>query len=213
MENQPCKPPMIKPGERLVSVLCTMPGSIYHNLPGTDCYDKIRDARTFSGQTPVIAHPPCRLFSRMRGFANRYPGEMNLAALCLWNVRTCGGVLEHPAQSVLWDMCRMPKPGQGVDIYGGFSIQIDQNAYGHPARKRTWLYIAGHTPRSIPAPLLSPVLPSAVISGTGKRVFLPEVPKALRSHTPLAFAEFLLSIARSSQPLPVGEHPILHRLD
>lgn len=204
---------MIDPGTRIVSVLCTMPASIYNDLPGTVCYDRDRDARTFSGQTPVIAHPPCRLFSRMRSFANRVPGEMNLASLCLWHVRSCGGVLEHPAQSILWDLCFLPKPGQGVDLYGGFSIQVDQVAYGHPARKRTWLYIGGHTPKSIPAPLLSPELPSGIVCGTGKRSRRPEIPKALRSHTPRAFAEFLLEIARSSQPLPMGVHPVLHKLE
>ena len=37
--------------------------SIYKTMPGVDAYDRLRDALTFSGGMPVIAHPPCRAWS------------------------------------------------------------------------------------------------------------------------------------------------------
>lgn len=46
-----------------VAVLFARADSIYKGLPGVDVYDADRDARTFPGGCPVVAHPPCRAWA------------------------------------------------------------------------------------------------------------------------------------------------------
>lgn len=53
-----------------ISVLFTMPGSIYHTIPGADCWGlPERDALEWPGGSPIVAHPPCRLWGRLRAFS------------------------------------------------------------------------------------------------------------------------------------------------
>src|SRR5207344_928057 len=54
-----------------------------------------------------------------------------------------GGVLEHPRYSRLWSHCRLPQPGEFTDAWGGHTLEVCQCDWGHPARKRTWLYVVG----------------------------------------------------------------------
>lgn len=53
-----------------VAVLFARQDSTYKALSGVDVYDIDRDARTFQGGMPVVAHPPCRAWGRLRAFAN-----------------------------------------------------------------------------------------------------------------------------------------------
>ncbi|MCL1888315.1 MAG: hypothetical protein FWF96_05545, partial [Kiritimatiellaeota bacterium] len=83
-----------------VAVLCVAPRSHYKKIPGCDCYDAKRDAFNFPGWLPVVAHPPCRSWSRMRHFVKgNCARERELAARCVEWVRKFGGVLDHPAYS------------------------------------------------------------------------------------------------------------------
>ena len=52
-----------------VAVLFARSDSNYRAIPGTDVFDLARDARTFRGGMPVVAHPPCRSWGRLRHFA------------------------------------------------------------------------------------------------------------------------------------------------
>jgi hypothetical protein len=65
-------------------------------------------------------------------------------AAALQAVRSCGGVIEHPQGSNAWRHFRLPIPeGRGwtvADAFGGRSCYVDQGAYGHKAKKPTWLY-------------------------------------------------------------------------
>jgi hypothetical protein len=122
-----------------VSVLCAHPRSFYFGLPVT-VFDERRDARTFSGRGPVIAHPPCRGFSRMRGLARASQSELELARWCCRVVQVNGGVLEQPRLSRLWREMALPYPG--FSGAGGFCIEVDQWAWGHRAVKPTWLFVA-----------------------------------------------------------------------
>lgn len=102
------------------AVLCVRPGSAYFALP-VDAYDALRDARTYRGPLPVVAHPPCALWGRLRAFAKGNDGEASLGPLCVDAVRRWGGVLEHPKDSTLWRACGLPRPGAGRDQFGGFT--------------------------------------------------------------------------------------------
>ena len=126
----------------LVSVLFAARDSIYKTIPGLDVWDIDRDALNWPGGNRGIFHPPCRLWSKwLRHLSTAPPEEKNLALWSVEQVRKEGGILEHPACSLLWDEAEIPKPGTG-DKYG-FSIALYQQWFGHKAQKATWLYICG----------------------------------------------------------------------
>lgn len=104
----------------MIAVLFARPDSIYKKLPDTDVYDMERDARTYDGPHPVVAHPPCRAWGNFAMFAKPRPDERNLARLAVELVREFGGVLEHPYGSKLWPAQRLPETGQR-DAWGGQS--------------------------------------------------------------------------------------------
>lgn len=102
-------------------------------------YDADRDARTYAGPWPVVAHPPCETWGRLRHFSTKDTHDLALHAVA--QVRRYGGVLEHPAESTLWKECGLPEPeGMFADFFGGRSYEIMQGDFGHAAPKRTWLY-------------------------------------------------------------------------
>ena len=58
----------------MVAVLFARADSVYKTLPGVDVYDIERDARTYDGPWPVVAHPPCTRWSMINGVVlSRYP--------------------------------------------------------------------------------------------------------------------------------------------
>lgn len=178
-----------------VAVLFARADSVYKTLPDCDVYDIDRDARTYDGPWPVVAHPPCRAWGRLRTFANPRPDERNLARLAVALVREFGGVIEHPAGSTLWDHQRLPKPGDR-DPFGGWTLAAPQFWWGHRAEKATWFYIVGCPPADIPSlPLALGDAPCVVQSR--KRVdHRPHISKAEREHTPPELAAWLVELAR-----------------
>lgn len=111
-------------------------------------YDAEDDALSYDGPLPVVAHPPCGPWGRLRHLSKK--DRADLAPLAVAQVRRWGGVLEHPAHSKLWDACSLPKPGEPLDLWGGGTLRVDQSDFGHVARKPTWLYIVGGTPGPMP---------------------------------------------------------------
>lgn len=132
-----------------VAVLFARADSIYKTIPGTDVWDIERNARLWPGGAPVVAHPPCRAWGRLRQFAKPRKGERQLAIWSVRQVRQFGGVLEHPVGSLLWKKAGLPPPGQ-TDHYGGWTLPIHQNWWGHRAEKATLLYIVGCPPGETP---------------------------------------------------------------
>lgn len=172
-----------------VAVLFARENSNYFKYPDLDIYPASRDARTYNGNLPVICHPPCRMWGRLAHWAKYSQEEKDLALFAVDQVRKCGGVLEHPAYSKLWDTEKLlPLPGQ-KDDFGGFTLPVWQGYFGHRAPKDTWLYIVGVNPKKLPLIPLSLGLPDGRIEKMGK---------SERESTPTDFCEFLIKIAKAA---------------
>lgn len=136
----------------MIAALFVRRGGPYWNLPGVDPWDEARDARLYPGPYPVVAHPPCSRWCRLAGLVEARWGHKRgedggCFEAALDAVRTWGGVLEHPAYSDAWAAFGLPRPerhgGWQGGLCGGFSCQVEQGRYGHPAKKATWLYAFG----------------------------------------------------------------------
>lgn len=202
-----------------VSVLYVDPRGPYPKLVA-DWWDEKRDARLYAGPNPVVAHPPCGPYSKQR---HNYRGnEHDCAPRALEQVRAFGGVLEHPAGSTFWDMADLPKPTRenawtGIlssfgDGFGGYTIEVEQVEWGHPARKPTWLYINGveywpHVKRLLDSRPFRGRAPTHWCSGNRQNKGGGSVPPGIkvcsaqqRRRTPLAFAEWLVELAAVARP-------------
>ena len=179
-----------------VAALFVRADSVYKTIPGVDCYDIDRDARTWPGGCPLIAHPPCRSWGRLRQFAKPREDEKELGPWAVAQVRQLGGVIEHPAESTLFVHCRMPRPGQFPDEFGGWTLAVDQFIFGHRAEKATWLYVVGCEPDDLPHMPIRGGSPPHCIRPTKAYPRLPSVTKAEREHTPPALALWLVDLAR-----------------
>lgn len=189
-----------------IAVLFARADSIYKKMPGCDVWDQERNALNWGGGTPVVAHPPCRAWGTLRHMANPRPGEKELAVWAIGQVRTWGGVLEHPKRSTLWPHMNLPT-GTKRDAWGGFSILVNQNWWGHRAEKATMLYVCGIEPKQTPPMPYTLDCVQFTVSTSGRRVNGqrlrkgPEVTKAEREATPAALAIWLVELARRCQPI------------
>ena len=124
--------------EMKVAVLCVAKNSVYHDMPDVDAYDSDRDCRSFAGGQKLVAHPPCRTWSAFCSHqAKAPPGEKELGLFCANHLRECGGVLEHPGHSRLFEAAGLPRPGERKD--GLFTLEVWQAWWGYPMKKTTWL--------------------------------------------------------------------------
>lgn len=186
---------------RRVSVLFAHRRSPYFDLP-VDVYDERRDVMSFTnrGGGPVIAHPPCRLWSRMRAFSTAPSSERAYAFFSLALVRVYGGVLEQPAYSLFWKTAGLPDPratgaSPQLDQYGGWSIAVSQKWWGHLAEKPTWLYVVGCKPADLPE-IPYCILPAKRVCATSRtRRDRSELSPAQRDLTPIKFAWWLEELA------------------
>lgn len=136
-----------------IAALYVETGGAYYGLPDVDAWDEVRDARLYAGPHPVVAHPPCSTWCRLAkvnearyGHAVGSDGGCFAAALAA--VDRFGGVLEHPAYTYAWGAYGLPRPSRGWQrtLSGAYVTEVSQSAYGHAARKRTWLYYVGPPP-------------------------------------------------------------------
>ena len=137
-----------------VAALYVIKNGPYYGLDGVDPWDESRDARTYEGPYPVVAHPPCARWGRYWGGAPTTWPRLKLGddggcfMHALRAVRQFGGVLEHPEGSHAWRAFGLnapPRQGAWIvaDFMGGWTCCVEQGAYGHQARKATWLYARG----------------------------------------------------------------------
>lgn len=188
-----------------VAVLYVDPRGPYPGLV-TEWYDEARDARGYEGPHPVVAHPPCGPWSTMRHLSRETTADC--APRALEQVREFGGVLEHPARSSFFRAHGVPTPSDFKDAWGGYTIEVQQCDWGHPARKRTWLYIVGVEHQYLP-PRPAPREPTHWASGSRGRSAGKQgspVPPGIkvcsaqqRRRTPVEFARWLIAIAESAE--------------
>ena len=186
----------------MISALFVQPKGIYQAM-GLDCWNEKRDARNYEGPNPVIAHPPCQLwgnlahvnFKRYGGEHNRPGNDGGCFEAAMWSVRLYGGVLEHPAFTNAWKaygLTRPPKtPGWLQVSEREWVCEVWQSAYGHKARKRTWLFYAGDRK---PFELNWERLPGSHQVGWFDRS-KPTLSKKEASATPPSFAQTLIQLA------------------
>lgn len=166
-------------------------------------WDEARDARTYAGPWPVVAHPPCGPWPSLRHLHSR-PDERGLGLLAVEQVRRFGGVLEQPAGSRLWDAAGLPTTS--VCSADGYALLVEQCSWGHVARKKTWLWLVGVDRSLALSGLRSGGKPTHWVSGGRNCKTGGSVPPGIkvcsaqqRRRTPVAFAEWLLSLARQAR--------------
>jgi hypothetical protein len=206
----------------MIAALYVECGGAYFGLPDVDPWDEARDARLYEGPWPVVAHPPCQRWGKLwagqplhikrTGERKTKGDDAGCFAAALAAVRRWGGVLEHPWQSHAWPHFNLNTPPRSggwivADWFGGWTCCVEQGRYGHYARKPTLLYAHGVDLPELDWGKGEPRLDPAVVERMGlKRAKrLGEVGgrgggqnSNPRIHTPPAFRELLLSIARSS---------------
>ena len=194
---------------RTVAALYVEPKGCYVGVPGVDPWDEARDARTYAGPHPVVAHPPCQLwgamanvnFARWGGEHNRPGNDGGCFAAALAAVNRWGGVLEHPAKTRAWAAYGLEKPtGIGWQRSGlGWVCEVWQSAYGHRANKATWLYYRGR--RKPPELRWERPIGTHQIGfhdQRGPEKNKPTLGKREANATPLAFRDELLRLALHS---------------
>ncbi len=204
----------------MIAALYIEAGGAYAGLPCVETWDEARDARTYAGPHPVVAHPPCQRWGRFWHGSPRKPHQFKLGddggcfAAALAAVRAWGGVLEHPEASQAWAAFGLKAPPRAggwvsADWEGGWTCRVEQGFYGHAARKATWLYANGVDLPSLRwgegDQRLDPVMlerhgyeyarrKGLVSMVGGKRK------TEIRNATPLEFRDLLIAIARTAKP-------------
>ncbi len=190
----------------MIAALYVETGGHYFGVEGVDPWDIARDARNYEGPYPVVAHPPCHLwvnfaalnFKRYGGEHNRPGNDDGCFGSALNSVRRWCGVLEHPAHSNAWRHFSLTAPtGIGWTRVGEreWVCEVWQSAYGHKARKRTWLYYVGEMP---PLEMDWTRKPGTAQCGWFDRV-KPTLSKKEASRTPIPFRDALLNLARTAR--------------
>lgn len=191
----------------MIAALFVATGGAYFGLPDVDPWDEKRDARLYAGPWPVVAHPPCSTWCQLahvnqKRYGHKVGDDGGCFESALKSVRTFGGVLEHPAASIAWPRFGLQSPSRGgweQDlITGEWVCKVFQSAYGHRARKATYLFYVGKRP---PAELdWSCPKPTATVSflknhGGGD---LPRLSKKEAKASPPKFRDALLALARGA---------------
>lgn len=202
----------------MIAALFVETDGAYFGLPGVDPWDKSRDARSYAGPHPVVAHPPCERWGRYWGGAPRKPHQYKLGddggcfAAALGAARRWGGVIEHPEASHAWAAFGLKAPPRDggwivADFEGGWTCCVEQGHYGHMARKATWLYASGVALPSLrwgaSEQRIHPVALAKHGYAKARRIGMMAMvggkdKTRIRNATPPEFREMLISMARTA---------------
>jgi hypothetical protein len=158
-----------------------------------------RDApRGRASTVPALGELRGSQFQPLRGGHNRPGNDGGCFESALDSIHRCGGVIEHPAGSNAWVAFGLPRPlahgWAASNVTGEWVCEVWQSAYGHKARKRTWLIYVGKRP---PFELDWSRNPGTHQVGWFDRI-KPTLSKSEASRTPAAFADVLIALARQS---------------
>lgn len=199
-----------------IAVLYTMKNSVYDTIPGIETWGIERDARTYKGPYPVVAHPPCARWGRYWSGGPSTPyrrlkgDDDGCFAAALWAVRTFGGILEHPADSWAYKwfgLATPPRSGGWISADRfGYTCCIEQLRYGHRAQKATWLYAVGCDLPDLKwgrSPIGTGIRMDDGLSKENRQRMIKtgrcqQISKRERARTPMEFALLLIEIARTA---------------
>jgi hypothetical protein len=117
-------------GVEAVAVLWVARDSVYWSFwPEVELWGVGRDANSYAGPHPIIAHPPCGPWGNFKWKCFRDKKADGVKAIEL--VHRWGGVIEHPVGSTLF--ADHGRPGAAIE-------RVNQADYGHQALKPTLLY-------------------------------------------------------------------------
>jgi hypothetical protein len=196
----------------MIAALYVQPKGCYAGLSDIDLWPEARDARNYAGPHPVVAHPPCQLwtrfahvnFARWGGEHNRPGNDGGCFVAALSAIKTWGGVLEHPAFSDAWKAYDLPRPiaGRWLHKDGLWVAEVWQSAYGHKARKRTWLaYSGAAAPAELDWRRVEGTHQIGFHDQRGPARNKPTISGKAASATPPAFRDVLLAIAGGARGL------------
>lgn len=191
---------------RTVAVLFARRDSIYKTMEACDVWDEDRNALKWPGGAPIVSHAPCGHWGRLATFCTKDLAEKEYAIWSIDMIRSYGGVFEHPITSRLFSKgaLKYPLPARGDrDKWGGYVITIAQWWFGHRAEKWTKIYVCGCDPANLPEiPIRLGDAPCVIQTRVkrGESGYRPHVSKPEREHTPKALAEWLVEVARRTQP-------------
>lgn len=195
-----------------VAALFVFENGPYADIPGVTPYGVNRDAFVYDGPDPVVAHPPCARWGRYwygqpGGKRLKKGDDGGMFERALYQVRTWGGVLEHPADTSAWPFYGINKPpreggwvpADGFEWPAGlaWTCAVEQGHYGHLARKPTWLYYVGR--REPPDLIWGPSVVARRPGESPRRGMLERLSKRQRALTPIPFRDLLVKLARYSR--------------
>lgn len=214
---------VVTTAQAMIAALYVETGGCYFGLSGVDPWDQVRDARLYAGPHPVVAHPPCQRWGKLwagqplhiknTGQRKTKGDDAGCFEAALAAVRKHGGVLEHPWGSHAWPHFGLAVPERSggwimADFLGGWTCCVEQGQYGHYARKPTLLYAFGVDLPSLSWGYSYAQLDPAVVERMGlqRAKRLGEVGargggqnSTARIHTPVAFRDLLIDMARSAR--------------
>jgi len=193
----------------MIAALFVEKNGCYSKLDNIDLWCKDRDARNYLGPYPVVAHPPCNLWTRFAivnfirwgGDHNKPRNDNGCFKSALQSIKKFGGVLEHPAFSYAWDEYDLPRPKVlGWQKHGDIWIcEVWQSAYGHKARKRTWLIYSGkNDPFELNWDRPNGTHQIGGFDQRGKDRNKPTISGKAASATPISFRDELLLLAKQA---------------
>jgi hypothetical protein len=156
----------------MISVLCIQKNSNYLQLPNLDLWNESRNTYNYTGINPVICHPPCQQWSRLKAFAKDDKLSKELALFCWDKVQVNGGIFEHPLGSSFFKYVNANRKKMFV---------VHQSWWGFPARKPTILYFNNYKP------LTTPICFDAILTTVDKMAY------SSRSKMSVNFCRWLVS--------------------